>query len=298
MNQRRVCCSHRCLMINFTWIKQFFFKLFYSGLDEVTASQCIRLLKNLARQGKTVICTIHQPSAISFALFDNVYVLAKGKCVYQGVPDAIVTYMSQASFICPKHYSPSDYIIEVCDTEDMNIVDALSNLTQNGKLTCCSTLVDESQITGSVSVVMKNAITSMILEKKRSRSGALLEKMKAFSKFMQNDYANSGMQQFLVLFRIMMIKIVRNRIVLAIQLFHHLFCGGIFGMLRALLNFQCDLISIYDKKIYFFLFSLSYRSDFFQSSWWWQQNVWSLEILHRSRVFPLLHTDHCSDFGM
>lgn len=200
----------------------------------MTAVQCIRLLKNLARQGKTIVCTIHQPSAISFSLFDNVFVLAKGKCVYQGTPDVIVPFMSQANFICPKHYSPSDYIIEICDTEDMDIVDSLSNLTQNGKLVCCTTSADESQATGNVSVVMKNTITSMILEKKRSRSGALLEKMKAFSKFMQNDYANSGLQQFLVLFRIMMLKIVRNRIVLAIQLFHHVFCGGIFGLLHCL----------------------------------------------------------------
>lgn len=236
------------------------------GLDEVTASQCIRLLKSLARQGKTIVCTIHQPSAISFALFDNVYVLSRGKCVYQGVPDAIVPFMSQANFICPKHYSPSDYIIEICDTEDMNIVNTLSNLTQNGKLMCCSTLVDTevkidaetTQTTGNVSVVMKNAVTSMILEKKRSRSGALLEKMKAFSKFMQNDYANSGLQQFLVLFRVMMLKIIRNRIVLTIQLFHHTFCGGIFGSLHSLHL----LLYLFDNKQH----DLSlYRSDFFQS---------------------------------
>lgn len=201
----------------------------------MTASQCIRLLKNLARQGKTIVCTIHQPSPISFALFDTVFVLARGKCVYQGAPDAIVPFMSQANFICPTHYSPSDYIIEICDTEDMDIVDTLSNLTQNGKLMCCGSTVDETHSTGNASVIMmKNAVTSMILEKKRSRSGALLEKMKAFSKFMQNDYANSSLQQFLVLFRIMMIKIVRNRIVLAIQLFHHVFCGGIFGSLHCL----------------------------------------------------------------
>lgn len=195
----------------------------------MTAVQCIRLLKRLAQQAKTIVCTIHQPSAISFALFDNVYVLSRGKCVYQGAPDVIVPFMSQANFICPTHYSPSDYIIEICDTEDMGIVDTLSNMTQNGKLVCCTSVVDEStQATSDVNVLMKNAVTSMILEKKRSR-GALLEKMKAFTKFMQNDYANSSLHQFLVLFRIMMIKIIRNRIVLTIQLFHHVFCGAIFG---------------------------------------------------------------------
>lgn len=194
----------------------------------MTAVQCIRVLKSLAKQGKTVVCTIHQPSAISFALFDNVYVLARGKCVYQGSPDSIVSYLSRANFICPTHYSPSDYIIEVCDTEDMDIVDTLSNMTQNGKLVCCN-VVDESQVTSDAKIAMKNAVTSMILEKKRSKGGALLEKMKAFSKFMQNDHANSSLHQFFVLFRIMMIKIIRNRLVLIIQFIHHIFCGGIFG---------------------------------------------------------------------
>lgn len=201
---------------------------FTLGLDEVTASQCVRLLKSLAKQGKTIVCTIHQPSAMSFAQFDKVFVLARGKCVYQGEPGVIVPFLSQINFICPTHYNPSDYIIEICDTEDMDIVDTLSNMTQNGKLVCCSSS-DESRTTSDSNINMKNAVTSMIMERKRSGGGALLEKMKAFSKLMQNDHANSSMQQFFVLFRIMMIKIVRNRIVLAIQLFHHIFCGLIFG---------------------------------------------------------------------
>lgn len=80
-----------------------------SGLDEVTAAQCIRLLRSLAQRGHTVVCTIHQPSATIFNYFDNVYVLAKGKCVYQGSPRALVSYLSHADKECPKHYSPADY---------------------------------------------------------------------------------------------------------------------------------------------------------------------------------------------
>lgn len=80
-----------------------------SGLDEVTAAQCIRLLSDLAKQGHTVVCTIHQPSATVFNYFDNVYVLAQGKCVYQGPPKALVPFLSYAHKECPKHYSPSDY---------------------------------------------------------------------------------------------------------------------------------------------------------------------------------------------
>lgn len=207
-----------------------------SGLDEVTAAQCVRLLKNLAKQNKTVVCTIHQPSATTFALFDHVFVLARGQCVFQGGPNMLVPFLSRLSLKCPTHYNPSDYIIELCDSDDGQIVSALARETQNGKLMCT---VDSVEINNRLNdvlydapVVMKQAVTSMILEKPKSKSGALLEKMKALTKFMQNDHAVSGFRQFSVLLAIMMLKIWRNKTVLMIQLFHHVFCGVIFGELE------------------------------------------------------------------
>jgi ABC-type multidrug transport system ATPase subunit len=37
-----------------------------SGLDSFKAIQIVKLLKKLARNGKTVISTLHQPSSESF----------------------------------------------------------------------------------------------------------------------------------------------------------------------------------------------------------------------------------------
>lgn len=80
-----------------------------SGLDEVTAASCIRLLKSLAHQDKTIICTIHQPSAAMFAQFDNVYLLARGQCVYQGSPKTFIPFLISQNFECPKYNNPADY---------------------------------------------------------------------------------------------------------------------------------------------------------------------------------------------
>lgn len=204
-----------------------------SGLDEVTAAQCIRLLKNLAKQGKTVVCTIHQPSATTFSLFDQIFVLAKGQCVYQGGPQALVPFLTKLNLNCPKHYNPSDYIIELCDSDDDNVVLELSKQTHNGKLICTLDDTDviacHGDVCPDVTVHMKNALITMYLEKPKTKSNALLEKMKAFSKFMQNDHAVSSFRQFTVLLQIMMLKMLRNKSVLCIQLFHHVFCGIIFG---------------------------------------------------------------------
>jgi ABC-type Na+ transport system ATPase subunit NatA len=50
-----------------------------SGLDSATTLDVVRVLKNLARNGQTVVCTIHQPSSSAFALFDQLVLLRKGR---------------------------------------------------------------------------------------------------------------------------------------------------------------------------------------------------------------------------
>ena len=54
-----------------------------SGLDSSTALKIIKMLKKEAvEQQSTVICTIHQPSAECFALFDRLLLLQDGHTVY------------------------------------------------------------------------------------------------------------------------------------------------------------------------------------------------------------------------
>ncbi len=54
-----------------------------SGLDSSSCAQCISLLKQLASEGRTIICTIHQPSARIFEMFDKLFLLGEGKNIYQ-----------------------------------------------------------------------------------------------------------------------------------------------------------------------------------------------------------------------
>jgi ABC-type multidrug transport system ATPase subunit len=56
-----------------------------SGLDSTTALRIIKLLKKEAKQnGKTVICTIHQPNSEIFMQFDRLILLHDGHQIYQG----------------------------------------------------------------------------------------------------------------------------------------------------------------------------------------------------------------------
>ncbi|CAD7941182.1 unnamed protein product [Amoebophrya sp. A120] len=55
-----------------------------SGLDSYTANEVVMLLKALAAEGRTVVCTIHSPTALAFSLFDELVMLRDGCLLYHG----------------------------------------------------------------------------------------------------------------------------------------------------------------------------------------------------------------------
>ncbi|KAG5517500.1 hypothetical protein RHGRI_038039 [Rhododendron griersonianum] len=55
-----------------------------SGLDSASAFFVIQTLRNVARDGRTVVSSIHQPSSEVFALFDDLFLLSGGESIYFG----------------------------------------------------------------------------------------------------------------------------------------------------------------------------------------------------------------------
>ncbi|ETV65864.1 hypothetical protein H257_17503 [Aphanomyces astaci] len=91
-----------------------------SGLDSASANSLISLLSTVAKSGRMVILSVHQPSTKSFLKLDKVLLLAKGRIVYSGPTSTISTHFSSLGYPCPVNENIADHILD-CATHAASI---------------------------------------------------------------------------------------------------------------------------------------------------------------------------------
>jgi ABC-type multidrug transport system ATPase subunit/ABC-type multidrug transport system permease subunit len=183
-----------------------------TGLDSSSCSQCIKLLKDLAGQGRTIVCTIHQPSASLFQLFDQVYVLGAGRCLYQGSTDNLVPFLGQVKYPCPQYHNPADFVIELaCEEYGTDIIDTMVTTTGNGK---CLTYFNKDILPTLHNSTEES--TSLVQPQKDDEGGL---------------QATSSTNQLKVLLRRGFIKTVRDQTLTYLRVLVNVFVGLMLGTL-------------------------------------------------------------------
>jgi energy-coupling factor transporter ATP-binding protein EcfA2 len=98
-----------------------------SGLDSRAAAVVMRVLHNIAATGRTIICTIHQPSADLFLKFDDLLLLQRGGWqVYLGPLGAdgdagdLKAYLATlpGARPCPDGMNPASWMLDVLGGTD------------------------------------------------------------------------------------------------------------------------------------------------------------------------------------
>lgn len=88
-----------------------------SGLDSLSALKVVELLHEMVMSGKTVVCTIHQPSSEVFHNIGTLMLLSRGKQIFFGPSEEALHFFEQNNYPCPTYTNPSDHFLQVINTD-------------------------------------------------------------------------------------------------------------------------------------------------------------------------------------
>ncbi|KAJ7559725.1 hypothetical protein O6H91_04G098100 [Diphasiastrum complanatum] len=89
-----------------------------TGLDAFQAEQVMETLRKLAKDGHTIICSIHQPRGSIYFKFDDLMLLSEGTLIYWGrAQDEALTYFDELGYKCPEHVNPAEFFADLISVD-------------------------------------------------------------------------------------------------------------------------------------------------------------------------------------
>ncbi|KAL8733181.1 MAG: hypothetical protein Q9181_003680 [Wetmoreana brouardii] len=89
-----------------------------TGLDAASAFQLVKTLKLLARKGRTIIVTIHQPRSEIWGLLDRLVLLSGGVTVYSGSAQQCLPYFEDIGYPLPPFVNPAEFLVDIAAVDN------------------------------------------------------------------------------------------------------------------------------------------------------------------------------------
>lgn len=208
-----------------------------SGLDSFMAETVVMQLQQLARDGRTVIATIHQPSSELFALFDRLYLLSDGSSVYHGDASASVAYFASIGYQCPSFVNPSDFFMR-----QLVVIDKTNDVAGVARL---ETIKDEWRKRFRSMRRPGSAGTDSVFEDMGSRF---------------DDSRLGTFGQIAVLSQRNVVRLLRDKFVLHAGVFQSLFIALVVGLIYMQLDLTQSGIQNFTGAFYFLIVNQTFSA--------------------------------------
>jgi hypothetical protein len=181
-------------------------------LDASTAHGIMELLQALAKEGRTIICTIHQSRSDLFPMFGNLLLLANGgRIVYSGKGEDMIQYFQEAGYPCPTFANPafalflsfsndSDFALDLCSV-DLQRADRETDSRRRVE-TLIEYFAKSRTIRGAVEKVVSATLPAQLGSFQRKASSFMI----VYPVLLKRNYLNFRRNPNLVLTRIMQVS--------------------------------------------------------------------------------------------
>lgn len=95
-----------------------------SGLDSFAARAVMENLRDLAFYGRTIVATVHQPSAEIFRMFDYLLLLADGRTVFYGPAHMAMDHFKSLNIVPSGNVNPADFMLKIIHVPSKDVVKA------------------------------------------------------------------------------------------------------------------------------------------------------------------------------
>ncbi|XP_020696922.2 ABC transporter G family member 26 [Dendrobium catenatum] len=162
-----------------------------SGLDSASANKLLLVLQSLAKAGRTIITTIHQPSSRIFYMFDKLLLISDGYPIYHGKACDSVWYFSSLGFVPEIAMNPAEFLLDLA-TGQVNDIKIPEDLRKS-----LNPQDFETEVIKFLQLKYKSDIETN--EREESHQNSTIPKQLSLAILVKKDWTIGWIEQFLII---------------------------------------------------------------------------------------------------